>query len=86
MEIDYIKENYRFEILTNQHDLSKFNCGVEDLNNFLKYDALNQQDMNLNLTHLVICDDEIIGFVSLFNTIFNVSIMFFIPSSSPKPT
>ena len=65
MEINYIKENYRFEILTNQYDLSKFNCGVEDLNNFLKYDAINQQDMNLNLTHLVICDDEIIGFVSL---------------------
>ena len=65
MEISYIKENYRFEILPDKHDLSKFNCGVVDLNNFLKYDALNQQDMNLNLTHLVICDDEIIGFVSL---------------------
>ena len=65
MEISYIKENYRFEILSDKHDLSKFNCGVVDLNNFLKYDALNQQDMNLNLTHLVICDDEIIGFVSL---------------------
>ena len=65
MEISYIKENHRFEILSDKHDLSKFNCGVVDLNNFLKYDALNQQDMNLNLTHLVICDDEIIGFVSL---------------------
>ena len=65
MEINYIKENYRFEILTIQHDLSKFNCGVEDLNNFLKYDALNQQSMNLNLTHLVMCDDEIIAYVSL---------------------
>lgn len=65
MEIDYIKENYRFEILNNQHDLSKFNCEIEDLNNFLKQDALNQQNMNLNLTHLVICDDEIIGYVSL---------------------
>ena len=69
MEISYIKENYRFEILSDKHDLSKFNCGVVDLNNFLKYDALNQQDMNLNLTHLVICDDEIIGFVSLLNLI-----------------
>lgn len=39
MEISYIKENYRFEILSDKHDLSKFNCGVVDLNNFLKYDA-----------------------------------------------
>lgn len=65
MEIEYIKENYHFEILTNQHDLSKFNCESSDLTNFLKYDALNQQNMNLNITHLVICDGEIIGFVSL---------------------
>ena len=65
MDIYHIKENYHFEVLTNRHDLSRFSCDSEDLNNFLKYDALNQQNMNLNLTHLVICDDEIIGFVAL---------------------
>lgn len=65
MDIEYIKENYYFEILNEKHDLSSFECDSEDLTNFLKNDALKQQDMNLNLTRLVICDDEIVGFFSL---------------------
>ncbi len=65
MDIEYIKENYHFEILSEKHDLSSFECDSKDLTNFLKNDALKQQDMNLNLTQLVICDNEIIGFVSL---------------------
>ena len=35
------------------------------MNNFLKNDALNQQKRKLNLTKLVICDGEIVGYVSL---------------------
>lgn len=65
MDIEYIKENYHFEILSEKHDLSGFECDSEDLTNFLKNDALKQQDMNLNLTQLVICDNEVVGFVSL---------------------
>ena len=65
MDIDYIKENYYFEILSEEHDLSNFDCEDKDLTNFLKNDALKQQKMNLSLTQLVICDNEIIGFVSL---------------------
>lgn len=65
MDIEYIKENYYFEILNEKHDLSNFECDSTDLTNFLKNDALKQQDMNLNLTQLVICDNEIVGFFSL---------------------
>ena len=65
MDIEYIKENYRFETLTEEHDLTNFKCASDDLNNFLKEDALNQQKNKLNITKIVICDDTIVGFVSL---------------------
>ena len=65
MDIKYIKENYKFETLNENHDLSEFESDSEDLNDFLKNDALIQQNAKLNLTKLVICDSEIIGFVSL---------------------
>ena len=65
MEIEYIKNNYKFETLSEEHDLSDFECESEDLNDFLKNDALKQQKEKLNLTKLITCDDEIIGFVSL---------------------
>jgi predicted GNAT family N-acyltransferase len=65
MDIEYIKENYRFETLTDEHDLSNFNCASDDLNDFLKSDALTQQKSKLNLTKLVMCDNAIVGYVSL---------------------
>lgn len=65
MKIKYIKENYYFETLTSAHNLSDFSCESEDLTNFLINDALNQQKDKLNLTKLIMCDGEIIGFVSL---------------------
>ena len=65
MDIEYIKNNYRFETLTKNHDLSNFECECDDLNEFLKNDALKQQEEKLNLTKLITCDGAIIGFVSL---------------------
>ena len=65
MDIEYIKNNFHFEILSEEHDLSKFKCASDDLNGFLKEDALKQQEMNLNITQLAICDGEIVGFVSI---------------------
>lgn len=65
MDIKYIKDNYIFETLTEEHDLSDFECESDDLNDFLKTDALKQQNEKLNLTKLIVCDGEIIGFVSL---------------------
>ncbi|WP_407394199.1 GNAT family N-acetyltransferase [Methanobrevibacter sp.] len=65
MEIEEIKEKYYFETLTSEHDLTDFDCGDEELNNFLKEDALNQQNAKLNVTKLVMCDGRIIGYASL---------------------
>ena len=65
MDIEYIKNNFYFEILSSKHDLSNFKCASDDLNDFIKNDALRQQEMNLNITQLAICDGEIIGFVSI---------------------
>ena len=59
MEIEYIKNNYIFETLTEEHDLSNFECDSDDLNEFLKKDALKQQEEKLNLTKLITCDGEI---------------------------
>ena len=61
-EIMAIREACR---ILDTHDLSDFECESDDLNDFLKNDALKQQKEKLNLTKLIICDGEIIGFVSL---------------------
>ena len=65
MDIEYIKENYRFETLGTKHDLSEFKCASDDLNDFLKNDALSQQNSKLNITKLVMCDDLVVAYVSL---------------------
>ena len=75
MNIEYIKNNYRFETLTKEHDLSDFECESEDLNDFLKNDALKQQEEKLNLTKLIICDEEIIGFVSMLTDSMKINIL-----------
>ena len=46
-------------------DLSNFECDCADLNDFIKNDSLKQQEDKINITKLITCDDEIIGFVSL---------------------
>ena len=65
MDIEDIKEKYYFENLTDEHDLSEFDCGDEDLNDFLKNDALKLQESRLNITKLIMYEDSIIGFTSL---------------------
>ncbi|MDO5826410.1 MAG: N-acetyltransferase [Methanosphaera sp.] len=63
--MEYIKNNYHFETLSGKHDLSNFQSDSIDLTNFLKEDALIQQEKKLNITKLVICDNEIIAYFSL---------------------
>lgn len=65
MTIKEIKDNYYFENLSDKHDLSDFDCGDKDLNDFLKNDALAQQNARLNVTKLIMCDGNIIGFTSI---------------------
>ena len=75
MDIEYIKENYIFEKLNENHNLDDFECESEDLTNFLKKDALNQQNMNLNLTHLIICDGNVVGYVSILTDAMKLKIL-----------
>ena len=65
MDIEYIKENYRFETLNGKQDLFDFKCESDDLTDFLKDDALTQQKSKLSLTKLIMCDDTVVGYVSL---------------------
>jgi predicted GNAT family N-acyltransferase len=65
MKIEEIKQKYYFETLTKEHDLTDFDCGDEELNDFLKKDALNQQNAKLNITKLIMCENKIIGFTSI---------------------
>ena len=75
MDIEYIKDNYIFEKLNENHNLDDFECESEDLTNFLKEDALNQQNMNLSLTHVVICDDTVVGYVSILTDAMKLKIL-----------
>lgn len=75
MDSDYIKGNLHFEILTEEHDLSKFECTSEDLTDFLRNDALKQQNMNLNITQLAVCDGEIVGFVSILTDVIKLNVL-----------
>lgn len=68
MNAEYIKNNFYYETLNEKHDLDDFNSISKDLNEFLKEDALKQQNEKLNLTKLILCDDELIGYVTLFTS------------------
>ena len=65
MATNDILSNYHYEKLSPNHDLTKFSCGVDDRDDFLKSDALKQQEKNLNVTYLAVYDDEILGYVSI---------------------
>ena len=65
MNIEDILNEYKFETLNSKHLLSDFCCDSNDLNDFLKNDALNQQHDKMNLTKLVVYNGDIIGYFSL---------------------
>lgn len=46
-------------------DLSFFNCNSEELNDFLKTNALLDQNNLVNRTRLCFCNDSLAGFYSL---------------------
>jgi len=69
MYIDKIKNNYYIVKLSEEQSLCDFSCGLEDMDDFLKNDALIQQEDNLNVTYLAKYRDEIIGFFSLLSDI-----------------
>ncbi len=50
--------------LSRIYDLSKFDCGDKDINEFLKEDALIYQEKKLATTTIFTFNDEVIGFFS----------------------
>ena len=67
MNIEKVKNNYKISKLTKLDDLDEFSCGLDDMDEFLKNDALTQQEENLNVTYLAKCDNKVIGFFSLLS-------------------
>lgn len=53
------------ERLSKVYDLSKFDCSDEDLNDFIKNDALTYQAKKLATTILFFYEDNVIGFISV---------------------
>ncbi|MFH0876060.1 MAG: GNAT family N-acetyltransferase [archaeon] len=51
--------------LSKIHDLSKFDCADNDLNDFLKNDALTYQEKKLVTTTLLVYQEKVIGFFSM---------------------
>ena len=72
MNTKYIKDHYQFHSLTVEHVLTDFECSSKDLTEFLRNDALTQQELYLNSTNLIMCKDKIIGFVSLLTDTFKI--------------
>lgn len=53
------------EPLTKRHNLNKFSCTERDLNDFLKNDALNDQEELTSRTFVCIYNNKVVGFFSL---------------------
>ncbi len=51
--------------LSKIYDLSKFDCGDEDLNDFIKNDAFVYQEKKIATTILFFYEDNLIGFLSV---------------------
>ena len=59
------KCDFKIELLNQYNNLSSFDCGDDDLNEFLKKDAFIEQKKKLSLTHLIFYQGEVIGYFSL---------------------
>ena len=53
--------------INNRIDFSKFDCGCDDLNDFIKNDALNYYEQLLAVTYIYMFDNEPVAFVCFSN-------------------
>jgi len=56
---------FGIELLNARYNLTNFDSGDEELNDFLKNDALKEQQLLLSKTHLCFHKDRIAGFMAL---------------------
>ena len=67
-EIDF--EKIKIELLSEKTDVSRFDCEINDLNEFLKEDAIKQKNLLLNVTYVAYCENKLIAFFTLsFDTL-----------------
>ena len=60
-------DEIKFVRLSCEHDLTSFDCGNRDLNDFLLHDAKLYQDGLVAVTYLVEYEDKVAGYFSLSN-------------------
>lgn len=53
------------EKLDTDHDLSGFNCGIDDLDEFLQEDSLKQMEFRFNVTYVCKYNSEVMGYFTL---------------------
>lgn len=53
------------ELLTEEHDVSKFACGKPPLNQYLKRYALKNQQEEISRTYVTISDARVVGYYTL---------------------
>lgn len=52
-------------LLTAQHDLTRFDCGKDELNSWLKAHALDKQNAMLSRTYVVESEGRVVGYYTL---------------------
>jgi hypothetical protein len=65
---DIKAEELRFEVLNDMHNLTNFDCSVDDemgLNEFIHTEVLDFQKENLGITYLFFHNSIIVGFATL---------------------
>ena len=68
MELEKIKSNeIKMEIINEKHNISEFNSYEKELVQFLREDAINNQEQKLSLTFLWFLNDKIVSYISLLN-------------------
>lgn len=55
----------KIKLLKENNDFRNFDCGNNDLNEFLKEDSLFQKNMMLNTTYLAFYREQLIGFLTV---------------------
>ncbi len=59
--------DYRIDRLNASHDFSNFDCMDDDLNEFIREDALNYQEDNVSVTYVCIHDSKCVGYITISN-------------------
>lgn len=58
-------EDLRIELLTKAHDRSTFDCGNEQLNDFLKKHARQNQEADVGRTYVAVSAGRVVGYFAI---------------------